>query len=1857
MKKGKRYFPGNTKIKYLCLILAIVLFLAAIPWDSSLISALAEDGLESVLQGGTESTQQGPSEVIGEEPTETEEESTEDGELSEDETEELEDELVQPASEDAGVKTVFFDTSGNGGWNGWNKDSTMYIYRIGVDTGPNEMERVDSGIFALDADFSGVLWKYTVPAECAGVIFLPISSWGDAASQTTDLYFANFSQTDSAYPCFYLDGGSSGSNKTALCKNLKLKSQAGKTLNFVNMTNNSFAGVTAVFGGAKSAGTVECSMTISENGLYTVTIPDDAEGENGAAIAYQTVYFKDENGNQLGQVYNFFNSPADDSEVGVVYDADTYNTFYYGVTENSNGTKISSWGAAPSNAQEPLQGKTLYFDKVFFDAGRTWKLQIGDGSPVTLSTDSDDGNTIVYTFAIDTAATQQTLLTLITDDGVMYHFKWSEFGSGDAENNLAVLNSNVLVVSGTYKKTNTVFFDATLSKLSYAGDQGDYGIPNQGGTIRYYATGDGMADLEGDMTKAEEYTSGSHTWSDVYRADLPDGYTKITFASFDMNSGTNYGGHGESTTQLDIPADIKNPCFYADSSDASIYDGGVRSGYWDSVYVVRDAGQKKENHTVVDIPVAEETRNPAKKYFPVTMYDFYTDYELNGSNRDNYNNSTGIGTHRIYQPFRQFNQALSSYYEKNGAQSPLYWGNFQNYDGAHYSQIRDALNLFGSYDAGKFFYENNSMWGRNGTELSNGNNATQGLVADTLDANGDLMIQTGSGAVKAPFLDKSFLGGNNSKNTVLGRVYEDVTFPFTKKALTSQSSSGTPGTVDYWVFDSADSSTNLRLKQTAAGDYFLDSTNSVVKGQTAGKGTPATTSGNFFPFNDSNQSGNSRILNYGFASKLEFEFRLTENGTVTTTEGNPVPIEFTFSGDDDVWIFIDGKLALDIGGGHGVVSGYLNFKDSKYYVSSVKNTSGGGFSSNVTGSFNLTGAKTDEHTLTMFYMERGLWESNMKITYNFPDENSLEVEKQVDKADVNPIFADLFDNTSLFTFFIKNQATHYGPKAVVTSGEKVDPVSIDISACELKKPAAQNTFELTSENTIHWKALMEDRTGAYRHLRYGGIALDNPVDISKMKYLQYSFYYDYRDNPSLSNMYLYLVDSAGKTKGGSDYLSGKTYGAVTMKGKEWINVKIDLAKLQEEAGFNGTMVSEIRFGYNFPRDIYLKDFVFSPSAAYVGQTGFITKQYDIPDYGSADPNSENCGKLVIPVGAQYVSSNGGNYAIGEDGTFVLQNGESVTFNDQFRRGSYIYLKEDDSEAVRNLFTTSWTMYENGRAVTSMGTGDNDTVDLGSNTNLSGISGYAVDDGRTERYKDVSDGDGVQLANKGYTQSVRPKDEKGNPESVFVFRSYSYPASGSSAITKLKAVFTNKVKVGSLTITKGAAYKLDETALKGEYRFKVSFTNVGGLALENEAVVQTVKLRYGESYTITGIPIGTSYTVEEITTDGSTLDSVVIEGADSDLADFAQDTKVISGTVHTESASGVAASVTLTFKNTKKPTVNVSLEKYWVKEVDSSEPDKPESIWVQLQRRKKNTTDNYEVIKAADGKPDPNYEAIEITPGYDDVTGTIRWHYSITGLDKVVDYENNDETEWEYRFVELDPEKKTVLEENGTYVITKQNEGGESGTDSEIFRVTYSSGTVGGDAGYSTNMTNTLLGPVNLEVYKTAKHENADPTALKDVTFKLEMQSIVDGQETWGPLPGKTEDAVATTGEDGKVNFVNLKDGTYRLTEIKTAEGYTLLMKSVIVTISRKTDTYTWKLEGEDDDSTDYSGELIWDKDTRTLVINISNIQNIQLPFTGGSSSFPLVAGGVLLSTISGVLYIEEKSRKMAKKKARGKRER
>ena len=88
------------------------------------------------------------------------------------------------------------------------------------------------------------------------------------------------------------------------------------------------------------------------------------------------------------------------------------------------------------------------------------------------------------------------------------------------------------------------------------------------------------------------------------------------------------------------------------------------------------------------------------------------------------------------------------------------------------------------------------MWGIDGAEMQKGGeNATMGLVSDTL-SNGNLMIKTANGTVEAPYLNESFLGGSNSKNTVLGKVYKNVSFPFTKKTMESNSVTVLNGEVD-----------------------------------------------------------------------------------------------------------------------------------------------------------------------------------------------------------------------------------------------------------------------------------------------------------------------------------------------------------------------------------------------------------------------------------------------------------------------------------------------------------------------------------------------------------------------------------------------------------------------------------------------------------------------------------------------------------------------------------------------------------------------------------------------------------------------------------------------------------------------------------------------------------------------------------------------------------------------------------------------------------------------------------------------------------------------------------------------------
>ena len=570
-------------------------------------------------------------------------------------------------------------------------------------------------------------------------------------------------------------------------------------------------------------------------------------------------------------------------------------------------------------------------------------------------------------------------------------------------------------------ETRTVYYDATLSKLSYNGDWGTNTIPMANGN----SEGDKVychwrnSTSEGNVQMTRDH-------DDVYWADIPTDTIKVLFYS--SSDGNVPDGGSNMTEDQVIPNALKSPCFYGDTSDSVIYDNAKRSGYWGEVDTIRDAGAGK-NRTVVDIAGGTQTKSNDVLYVNTTLYDYYTDYELNGNNRDGYakDGFDWKNSHRVYQPFRQFNQALSAYYQQNAASHPLYWGNFQNYSGSHYNTISATLNLYG-YDnnTNRFFAENNSMWGYDGKDVGNeGKQATQGLVDSTLSG-GTLTM----GGNAAPFFSESFLSGSNAKNTVLGKVYHNVSFPFVKQDMKNNG-------VDYWCFDSSKTNmanSNLQLQQDGSR-YFLQPTNDPVNGYS----TDSTAGPGYFPFNTSAQSGQEPRLNYGFGQRFDIQFRLTEDGTVTANNNQKVPVEFNFSGDDDVWVFVDGQLVLDIGGDHGRVEGSINFKDRNSTVSRVKN-SGSGTTAPMKADFPqaLQGSDfySSEHTLTMFYMERGLWESNMEITFNFPDENALVVEKNVDTKNVNNLFSGLFNDVP-FTFNIKTMATHYGTTSGSSAGSGV----------------------------------------------------------------------------------------------------------------------------------------------------------------------------------------------------------------------------------------------------------------------------------------------------------------------------------------------------------------------------------------------------------------------------------------------------------------------------------------------------------------------------------------------------------------------------------------------------------------------------------------------------------------------------------------------------------------------------------------------------------------------------------------------------------------------------------------------------
>lgn len=1453
-----------------------------------------------------------------------------------------------------------------------------------------------------------------------------------------------------------------------------------------------------------------------------------------------------------------------------------------------------------------------------------------------------------------------------------------------------------------------IYYDATFSKLPTTGREdtgGDYSIPKAKKETIYFRIkgGDNGNTESGTLVK-------DGTNENLYYVDIPQEYSSnssIIFSGVEIGDDNATKGNGVSTEWLEIPTDGKN-CFYADTNDDAVYkDTTTRGGYWAPKGTLRDAEKGKDTGTkVVDIKSAPFTEEANTKYVTSTLYDYYTDYELNGNNRGSYDKNSPTVSHRNWVPFREFDQALSDYYKNANAPYPLYTGHFQPGGGTNFSDIAGTLNLFGyNTNDRRFMAINNSQY--NEDSQNNDNNHTyyayQGLVANktsTGKADGAPLLNGTETAIVEPHFNKEFLLGRNSKNAKLGEVYENVKFPFTKvKNLFDNETD-----VDYWCFDSKD--TTLYLKQDSGQNsdskYFLQSADNRESSRNVSASSNSKDLYGYFPFNETANPGVFSTYNYGFGTKLQMDFTLTDDGKVETknadgTKGR-TSIKFFFSGDDDVWVFIDGQLALDVGGAHGEVSGLLEFgekeEDGKKknsvtaYVSRVKK--GGtsdkddkdkdeknGNTSVKTVTYNknkdnkevidfyakgttLTFDKGQKHTLTMYYMERGMWESNMAVAFNFPDNNELQVQKEVDLKNVtDPAFQNCFKNQKIFNFTIQNQATHYGEKKAVgpnESGTQSKVVDLDADVISIapaitgsedyifKKeqnqwPDPEQGSGQNTEKVLHWYARYMDTepVSYWRKQRYGILKLKDPINIKDMRFLTFQVYVGSNDGGelSLNNLYLELLDEKDIQKGslGTTGINGATYGSVEVVTGKWVTVKLDLHKMKEQDKFSGN-VTTIRVGDNYNRNIYFRNFTFIPKAVPTEMTGFTTDQEKIPDYGSA-----KSGHLENAENAQYTSSNDTDTQLVEkDGRFVLEAGETVTFSDQFRRGSYISLKEDLNQS---LYDTTWTVYENGQKVTSM-KGDSESVTVtDTNKSLDKQEGSSPNDGRTEKIRPNDDQTG-----NSYTGNKPSAD-------TIVFRSYKDPDENSSTLTKLKVKYVNTVKTGGLKIKKQAADGEKDT-IKGTYTFKVTFNDVGGEGLEDGDIIReyTINMNDPENpehiCTITGIPVGTRYTIEEVgSTDGAKLQSVTVPpGCDS--AHLIKNNTMVEGVIE----KSEDPELTAIFTNTQRTLINIEFDKLW-KDANGSEigtANQPDEIYIQLQRRlatSQNDEDWTPVNYPTTTSPDPNYVIIK--------RGESHWQFTFSGLDQYQINKDNKQTNYVYRIVEGTVENgsftqavvtqagETITIKGNTYVVKAEAKAEISEEDStKKTQAKVNGGTITGDSGKIV-LTNKLQNPkfVLDIIKKDAERNNEDQEVfLKDVEFKLEKlkaettegePQVVDTSYVFDSE--HTGSITATTDGDGKITkvFTNLEPGTYRLTETKAHPGYNLLAQPIKIQF-----TQDGKYKIDDGIAKNATGDAA---SGYTVTLTVLNRKTPELPHTGADApslwlliGMPLAVAGLLIFT-------------------------
>ena len=429
-------------------------------------------------------------------------------------------------------------------------------------------------------------------------------------------------------------------------------------------------------------------------------------------------------------------------------------------------------------------------------------------------------------------------------------------------------------------------------------------------------------------------------------------------------------------------------------------------------------------------------------YVNVDLVDYLNNNRVqNNQVKGYYTDNQGEWLQEEDAVFSYMNNLVSEQvYNGNQYTYPLYFGPL-HYVKSRYSKVVGSGNWL---SLGSWSTAANVAFGIAGEEEEiNSSAVAQGLVKNTLDANGNL-VDPATNASLLYFNEEAAETWTNNGHKVMA-YYPDLQFPFVKKydAKSRVTTYSYDSASDYAVYYDY-TNPQLYASNTHVQDY---------KGNSG-----------FYPLNAPTDKDN--MVNNGFGAKFTIDFTVGEDGYIINRDedGNVItkkPVTFEFTGDDDVWVFIDGVLVLDMGGAHAKANGKIDFADrvatvsnaaavsdsykiitgttyqqSTYTGQNLENYIYDGYNDGIdvmeratpetavqTVRFEDLGLDFDYgsvHTMTVFYMERGMFESNFSMEFTMvPVPSGLTLSKNLNDAAINKGVLNAISRADDLSFTLK----------------------------------------------------------------------------------------------------------------------------------------------------------------------------------------------------------------------------------------------------------------------------------------------------------------------------------------------------------------------------------------------------------------------------------------------------------------------------------------------------------------------------------------------------------------------------------------------------------------------------------------------------------------------------------------------------------------------------------------------------------------------------------------------------------------------------------------------------------------------